>query len=62
MSFPYSEHTELVELRSVDLEEMAATKRYAGLALQTSEGVQAIPLPEVDWSARKGFIKREDFD
>ena len=57
--------TKPVELRSIDLEELAATGKYAGLALQTSEGVQPIPLPEVDWKARGqigGFAKREDFD
>ena len=57
--------TEPVELRSVDLEELAATGKYAGLMLHTSEGVQAIPLPEVDWKARGqrgGFVNRKDFD
>ncbi|MBB6053313.1 hypothetical protein [Armatimonas rosea] len=59
------EHTELVELRSIDLEELAATRRYAGLMLETGEGAQEIPLPEVDWSARAtrtNAAKREDFD
>ena len=53
------------ELKSCNLEELAATGKYAGLMLHTSEGVQAIPLPEVDWKARAargGFAKREDFD
>lgn len=67
------EYTELVELTSSDLEELAATGRYAGLMLETGEGAQEIPLPElsssskpeVDWSARAkriGAAKREDFD
>lgn len=57
---------ELVELRSVDLEEIAATGRYAGLSLTLADGErQPIPLPEVGWKARGqkgGFTKREDFD
>ncbi len=64
--------TEPVELTSQDLEELAATRKYAGLLLQTAEDAQPIPLPEVDWKARGqreaselrrgGFTKREDFD
>lgn len=64
--------TEPVELRSIELEELAAKNRYAGLLLQTPDGGQPIPLPEVDWSARAargraakrsfGASQREDFD
>lgn len=41
------EHTELVQLTSRNLEELAATGKYAGLALHMVEGVQALPLPEI---------------
>lgn len=60
-----NEITEPTELRSIELEELAAKNRYAGLMLMTADGAQPIPLPEVDWSARAkrgGFTKREDFD
>lgn len=54
------------ELRSTELEELAATGRYAGMVLVLADGErQPIPLPEVDWKARAtrgGFAKREDFD
>ncbi len=59
------ESVEPVELRSVDLEELAATGKYAGLDLQIASGAQHIPLPEVDWKARGqkgGFVNRKDFD
>lgn len=54
------EHTEPRELRSLDLEELAATRKYAGLMLQTGEGTQEIPLPEIH--NRPRAAKREDFD
>lgn len=69
------EHCEIVALGSADLEDLAATGRYAGIAQHTLDGIQPLPLPEpmrgagrspeVDWKARAargGFIKQEDFD
>ena len=54
------------ELRSTELEELAATGRYAGMVLVLADGSrQPLPLPAVDWKARGqrgGFTKREDFD
>lgn len=55
------EHTGLVELASRDLEELAATGKYAGLALHMVEGVQALPLPEIH-NRPRAAAKREDFD
>lgn len=59
------EHTELTELTSLKLEELAARRsseapherRYAGLVLQTTDGAQPIPLPELTRSGRQEGLR-----
>ena len=58
-------HCEIVALGSKELEDLAATGKYAGVAQHTCDGVQPLPLPAVDWkarAARSGFVNRKDFD